>query len=74
MSKGILQITGINNATRVAAVNSDGEQNVVIRDEIGMVTINVKGSTYPAGLTPEQARFVAKCLSEAADRVEMQST
>jgi hypothetical protein len=73
MSKGIRQVTGLNNATRVAAVNSEDESTVIVRDEIGMVTVNVKGSTYPAGMTPEQARFVAKCLNDAADRVEAQS-
>ncbi len=69
----ILQITGLSNATRCAMKNAESEQAITIRDELGMVTLNLIGCSYPAGMTPAQARFVAKRLSEAADRVEAQS-
>jgi hypothetical protein len=69
----ILQITGLNNATRCAMKNAENEHAITIRDELGMVTLNLTGCSYPAGMTPAQARFVANCLSEAADRVETQA-
>lgn len=48
-------------ATTQAVRVADGAQEVILA---------LSECSYPAGLTPEQARFMAKCLVESAKRVE----
>lgn len=52
------------------SVGMNDRQSVVVTDRDGYVDLNIGGMTYPAGLSPEQARFIAKCLTDSAARVE----
>lgn len=45
-------------------------QRVLVRDGDGEVELSLSTSNYPAGLTPEAARFLAVQLVNAANRVE----
>lgn len=45
-------------------------QEAIIRERPGVVTLDLSASLYGAAMTPEQARFLAKMLIEAAKRVE----
>ena len=64
------EIHGIAGVNRVNTSNTTSTiQNVRVADGIGEVIIH-HTSTDAAGLTTEEARFIAKMLMEAADRVE----
>ena len=62
---------GLADAIKISVGMSD-RQSVVVTDGPGYVDLNIGGMTYPAGLTPHQARYVAACLNDSADRVERQ--
>ena len=63
---------GIADARRVETATMKGEdiQGVTIIDGMDGSIILDKTSTSPAGLTPEQARLLAKMLNASAARAE----
>jgi hypothetical protein len=63
---------GIADARRVETATMKGEdiQGVTIIDGMDGNIILDKTSTSPAGLTPEQARLLAKMLNASATRAE----
>jgi hypothetical protein len=63
---------GIADARRVETATMKGEdiQGVTIIDGMDGSIILDKTSTSPAGLTPEQARLLAKMLNASATRAE----
>lgn len=68
----IREVQGIDNARKVASasVEQSDTQRVTVTDGFGEVFLSMNTSSYPAGLTPDQARMLAKQLKSAADRVE----
>ncbi len=68
----IREVQGIDNARKVACatVEKSDTQRVTVTDGFGEVLLRLDTSSYPAGLTPDQARMLAKQLKTAADRVE----
>jgi hypothetical protein len=65
------EIHGIADAERRMMIERES-QTVCVRDgKDGMVTIEISEKNYAAGLTPEQARFIAARLIAAAKRVEL---
>ncbi len=71
----IREVNGIANARKVsmASVNDSDIQCVVVTDLAGEVQLSLSTSSYPAALTPSQARKVARELVESAKRVEVKS-
>lgn len=65
----IQEIHGIENAKRIAAVESE-TQRVTVTDRFDDVALALGTSSFPAGLTPLQARMLAAQLIAAAKRVE----
>ena len=63
------RINGIADATRRAAIDSPG-YSVTIIDGESLIELNIGNGSFPAGLTPDQARCIAKELTHAAFRVE----
>ena len=45
-------------------------QSVLVTDDHSRVVLSLSACTYPAGLTPDQARFIAQELIDSAKRVE----
>ncbi len=62
------EVHGVADATRKIMVK-DESQSVLVCDGDTCVKIELSAG-YAAGLTPEQARFLAKQLMDAAARVE----
>lgn len=59
-------------AERVQSVNQKGCYKVTVTDGDGIVVLNIADATYPAGLTPSRARYIAKLLNASAARIERQ--
>lgn len=57
---------------RKIATLSDDVQSVLVTDGYaeGEVIVHLTANSFPAGLSPDQARVIARYLIEAADRVE----
>ena len=65
------EIEGVAGAMKVSAVGRNGEtQHVTVRNEGGWVRVVLSACSYPADLTPQQARHIARCLRSAATRAE----
>jgi 2-iminoacetate synthase ThiH len=64
----ILEIHGIADADKVMMMTTE-RQHVIVKDGDGKVFLDVQTSAA-AGMTPDQARMIAKHLELAADRVE----
>ena len=60
---------GIADAARIAACRGD-LQSVLVTDGIEEIELSLGANSYPAGLTPDQAIFIAKQLIAAARRVK----
>lgn len=52
------------------AMSEGGKQRLQVRDGVGRVELSLSTSSYPAGMTPDQARFIAAQLLASAERVE----
>lgn len=63
------EINGLADCEKIQTVN-EGRYKVTVTDGDRLVILNIANATYPAGLTPDRARFIAKKLNESADRVE----
>jgi len=61
---------GVPDARKVQAGDGEAQQLLVIDGARGMVRLSLGACSYPADLTPEQARFIASALLASADRVE----
>ena len=67
----IREIHGLAGVTKCAMIDDTAEgQQVAVTDDFSYVRLALSTSSYPARLTPEQARYIAACLNESADRVE----
>lgn len=69
----VREMHGVANARRVASasVEASDVQGVTVRDgKDGEVHLLMTTSEYPAGLTPKQARMIAKMLVASAERAE----
>lgn len=65
------EIHGVADAEKVRMVNSeDGNYKVTVTDGAGQVILNIADATYPAGLSPDRARAIARLLIGSAKRVE----
>jgi hypothetical protein len=64
------EIHGVADAEKVQMVNDKGHYKITVTDGDGLVIVNIADAAYPAGLTPDRARFIAKQITEAASRVE----
>lgn len=62
---------GVANARRCSAASVENSeiQTVEVTDGFGEVLLSLGSSSFPAGLTPDQARMIAMRLNEAAARV-----
>ena len=67
-ARGLLNVASL----RVAGYTRTGEQLQVGADiDVGMVRLNWSGGVnYPAGLTPDEARYIARSLYRMARLVE----
>ena len=68
----IREIHGIADAGKCTMGSPDGKdrQDVTVENRPGIVVLKIANDAYPAALTPEQARMIAKHLIKAADRAE----
>lgn len=66
------EIHGVADGERVQMVNEKGHYKVEVTDGAGIVELSIAGATYPAGLTPDRARTIARYLVQSASRVEKQ--
>lgn len=64
------EIHGVADAEKCQTVNEKGNYKVTVSDGVGVVVLNIADATYPAGLSPDRARFIAKQLVESARRIE----
>jgi len=64
------EIHGVADCEKVQTANEKGRYPVEVTDGYGLVILNVGGQTYPAGLTPDRARYIARMLTASAGRVE----
>ncbi len=64
------QIHGVAQVKKATMMNSDATQDVFVTDAGLHVALALSSSSYAARLTPEEARFIATSLNEAADRAE----
>lgn len=64
------EIHGVADCEKCQSTNENGRYPVVVTDGIGIVILCVGDQTYPAGLTPDRARQIAKQLVQSAQRVE----
>jgi hypothetical protein len=56
--------------TKVQSGPQEYGQKVTVADRPDYIVLNVGDATYPAGLTPDEARYIAAQLNAAADRME----
>lgn len=62
------EIHGIADALKMAVASGD-ETTVTVRDGHNRVILDIGSQTFPGGLTPTQAEWIARELSRAARRV-----
>ena len=60
------EMAGIIDAKRLSVAGYTGRQEVTVAHDNGIVRLSMASSSYPAGLTPEQARFLARRLYRMA--------
>ena len=56
--------------TKLQAGPQEYSQVVTVSDGADHIVLNMGDATYPAGLTPAEARYIAVQLCAAADRLE----
>lgn len=66
------EIHGLTHIRKVAAMSGD-HQDVQIVDGPDSVMLRLTANSFPAQLTPDEARFIGTELLRAADRVEGKS-
>lgn len=70
MTKQTHEIHGIDNARKCVATHADVKQAVTVTDGDGEVKLALSSSSFPAALTPAQARMIAGHLIASANRVK----
>lgn len=68
------EIHGLAGVVRVAMLNSNDHQQVKVTDGDRLVLLALSTSSFPAGLTPDEAEFLARQLVDSARRVRGQDT
>lgn len=63
------EIHGVADCEKIQTVN-EGNYKVTVTDGNSFVILNIADATYPAGLTPDRARYVAECLVKSALRID----
>jgi hypothetical protein len=63
------EIHGVADAMKMQS-GPEPTHKVTVTDAEKYVILNIADATYPAGLTPDRARFIATLLTASADRVE----
>lgn len=65
------RIVGCARVRKVAAVTDDNPgQSVTVTDAGQYVKLSISTSSFPAELTPEEARHIANAMTAAADTAE----
>lgn len=64
----IREVHGLAHAKKICAA-SGHTQSVTISDDFDYVRLDMGASSYPAGLTPSQAKLLARFLIASANRV-----
>lgn len=64
------QINGLADCEKIHTANEKGRYRVTVTDGVGLVILDIDGCTYPAGLTPDRARYIAEQLVKSAKRIE----
>jgi hypothetical protein len=72
-AKILHEIHGLSSLDRSGREGIDVSQEVLIRDRKGLIHIELGNLGYGAGLTPAAARYLARMLDEAANRIEFAS-
>ncbi len=65
----MMQVHGVLDARPIVGGKTDSKVRVLVRDGDGEIVLELS-SSFPAGLSVESARWIAKLIYEAADRVE----
>lgn len=55
---------------RLSAVGAVDQQKILVEDWNGMVTLSLSSSSFPAAMTIEEAREIARQLIACAERLE----
>src|SRR5690606_33788487 len=63
---------GIPDALKMKMFQNNEQQHVTVEDGEGLVLLRLGTSSYPAGMTPDQARMIARQLNSSALRIEKQ--
>jgi hypothetical protein len=63
------EIHGVADCEKIQTVN-EGNYKVTVTDGASLVILNIADATYPAGLTPDRAKYIAALLNQAAIRIE----
>lgn len=72
MSGTIQEIHGVR-ATKMQAGPAEYAMPVTVWDDYSMIVLKLDGVTYPAGMTADEARLLARFLTAAADRLELRN-
>jgi len=68
------EIHGMNNAKRLGGMGYHDAQDITICADGTWVQLAMSTSNYPAGMTPDQARYLARKLYRVARLVEQRKT
>lgn len=68
------QINGLADCNKIQSGPEIGRYSVTVEDGVQWVELSIGGMTYPAGLTPDRARYIAQQLIDSAGRVESTKT
>ena len=69
------EVHGVNDARKWGAADTSGTQRVVVVANGLWVTINkTEGNGFPAAMSPEQARYLARQIYRCARLVEQRRT
>lgn len=63
------EIHGVADAMRMQT-GPEPTHKVTVTDGSRLTILNISDATYPAGLSPARARFIARALVASADRIE----
>lgn len=65
----LYELHGLSKLERAPKDGDDSRQEVTVRDREGAVFLDMKYTAgFGARLTPDEARYLARCLNDAADR------
>lgn len=64
------EIHGVADCDRIQMSKSNDAYKVTVTDGDALVILNIADATYPAGLTPDRAKYIAALLNQSAIRIE----